>query len=137
MRFSTIKCGKHLAEHTNLAGSRFNNVNLEGAEFRNVNLCRSTFHNLNLSGVLISAAQLGGALFRHIGLPTGSPGKQSPISFEECDLNGSRFDHCDLTNVHITDCEVGGLTINGVPVEELFAAWHAQHHSITHISHRA
>lgn len=127
MSFSTIKCGKHVAEHTNLAGSRFNNVNLEGAEFRNVSLARATFHNLNLCNIVISAAQLGGALFRHVGLPTGSPGKQLPLTFEECDLNSTRFDHCDLSNVQITDCDTAGLTINGIPVEELMAAWHAHH----------
>ncbi|MFW5652692.1 MAG: pentapeptide repeat-containing protein [Planctomycetota bacterium] len=131
MSFSTIKCGKHLAEHTNLAGSRFNSVNLESAEFRNVNLANASFHNLNLSGILISAAQLGGALFRHVGLPTGSPGKQSPVTFEECDLNGSRFDHCDLTNASITDCDVAGLTINGIPVEQLMSAWSAHQSVLT------
>jgi hypothetical protein len=45
----TIKCGRHLAEHADLSGSRFHDVNLSGAEFDDVNMSKARFHNMNLS----------------------------------------------------------------------------------------
>jgi len=46
---TTIKCGKHLAEHANMSGSRFHDVNLSTAEFDDVNMRGTTFHNINMS----------------------------------------------------------------------------------------
>jgi uncharacterized protein YjbI with pentapeptide repeats len=45
----TIQCGRHLAEHANLSGSRFHDVNLSGAEFDDVNMSKVRFYNINMS----------------------------------------------------------------------------------------
>ena len=119
----TIKCGKHLADNANLAGSTFHNVNLSDALFDNVNMTHVRFHNINLSDIDVSAVQIGGAHFKHFGLPPGSPGKQRPLSFEEGDLNSSTFSRCDLSNVKLTDCNLEGMTIDGILVTDLLAAY--------------
>jgi hypothetical protein len=74
---STITCGKHLAEHANISGSRFHDVNLSGADFNDVNLGKAKFHNINLSDIQVSAANLSGAKFKHIGPPPDQDGMQA------------------------------------------------------------
>lgn len=122
----TIKCGKHLAEHANLAGSRFHDVNLAEAEFDDVNMSKASFHNINLSDVTITAAQMGGAKFKHIGPPPDKNGhqeRQRPVTFEEMMLCDSHFHNVDLSNARITDCNMRGMTIDGILVAELIAAY--------------
>ena len=125
----TITCGKHLARNANLAGSRFEDVNLSGAEFENVNLSKATFHDINLSDISITAAQLGGAKFKHIGPPPDAQGRQArqrAVTFEEMTLADSTFTRVDLSNVHISQCNLEGMTIDGIPVAALVAAYKAK-----------
>lgn len=132
----TIRCGKHLAENADLSGSRFHDVNLAGAEFHDVNLADADFndvnlggarlHDINLSDLRVSAAQMGGATFRHIGPPPcaeGRPGRQRPVTFEEASLCDSVFRRVDLSNVRIESCDIRGMTIDGIPVAEALEAW--------------
>ena len=122
----TIKCGKQVAENANLAGSTFHDVNLSDAVFDDVNMSRVRFHNINLSDIDVSAVQMGGAHFKHFGLPPGSRGKQRPITFEEGDLAGSTIARCDLSNLRIEECQLEGMTIDGIAVTELLAAYRRQ-----------
>lgn len=122
----TIKCGKQLAERTNISGSRFHDVNMSQTEFDDVNMQGVSFHNINMSDISVVAVQMGGARFKHIGLPPGSTQKQRPLTFEEADLNESIFLKCDLSNVRIEHCNIEGLTINGVHIANLFAAYPSQ-----------
>jgi uncharacterized protein YjbI with pentapeptide repeats len=119
----TIKCGKHLALHAKLTGSRFEDVCLGDAEFDNVSLVRAKLHNINLSDITVTAAQIGGATFKYIGLPMGSKGKQRPLRFEEADLNGTTISKSDLSGVKIEDCNIQGMTIDGIPVADLIATY--------------
>jgi uncharacterized protein YjbI with pentapeptide repeats len=125
----TIKCGKHLALHANLTGSRFEDVCLGDAEFDNVNLVRAKLHNINLSDITVTAAQMGGAKFKHIGPPPDKDGKQErqrPITFVEMMLCDSTFRKVDLSNVKVIDCDVTGMTIDGVLVTDLIALYRNQ-----------
>ena len=91
---STIKCGKQLAEHANISGSRFHDVNLSGADFNNVNLSKARFHDIDLSDIEVSAVQIGGATFKHVGPPPDKDGKQArqrPVTFEEAMLCDTTF----------------------------------------------
>lgn len=118
----TIESGTHLAESADLSGSHFMDVNLEDAVFENVNLSRAKFHNVNFSDIIVTAAQVGGADFQHVGLPDDPStrgAKQRPLRFRECDLNDSTLEDCDLSDVEIVDCDISGLKINGVLVEDL------------------
>jgi uncharacterized protein YjbI with pentapeptide repeats len=125
----TIKCGRHLAEHADLAGSAFHDVNLAGADFNNVNLSKAKFHNINLSDISLTAAQIGGARFKHIGPPPDKDGRQErqrPVTFEEMMLCDSTFRNVDLSNVRITDCNLSGMTIDGIAVSDMIAAYKLQ-----------
>jgi uncharacterized protein YjbI with pentapeptide repeats len=111
----------------------FENADLNHARFDNVNLAHGKLHNANLSDLEIGGAQLGGALFRHIGLPPkGSPAyvegaEQRPLRFEECDLHASAIKASDLRGVSISGCQIQGMTIDGIPVTELLAAYREKH----------
>jgi uncharacterized protein YjbI with pentapeptide repeats len=130
-----IQCGKNIAEHVNIEGSEFTDVNLKGAKFDNVDMMGVTFnnicmagvklHDINLSDIEVSAAQMGGAKFRHIGLPPKTPGKQRPVTFTEMDLNGSTFTMVDLSGVKIESCTTDGMTIDGVLVSDMLSAYKA------------
>jgi len=123
---STIKCGEHLAEHANISGSKFHDVNLSESDFDNVNLSRARFHNINFSDMQVSAAQIGGATFKHIGPPPDKDGKQArqrPVTFEEAMLCDSTFRKVDMSNVKIIDCDLTGMTINGILVTDLLKEW--------------
>jgi len=122
----TIKCGKHLARHAALTGSRFEDVCLGNAEFDNVSLAGAKLHNINLSDITVTAAQMGGATFKHIGLPSGSTEKQRPLRFEEADLNGTIILKCDLSGVKIEQCNTRGMTIDGISIADLMAAYKQQ-----------
>jgi len=125
----TIPCGKHLARNANISGSQFHNVNLAEAEFDNVNLSRARFHNTNLSDIQVSAAQIGGATFKHIGPPPDPSGKQArqrAVTFEEMMLCDSTFRQVDLSGMTLIDCNLEGMTIDGIPVQHLLAAYRKQ-----------
>jgi uncharacterized protein YjbI with pentapeptide repeats len=122
----TITSGKQIALMADLSGSVFRDVNLAGAEFENVNLSQTRMHNINLSDISISAANLGGAHFKHLGPAPDQNGKQErqkAITFEEAQLCDSTFKKVDLSNVKIIDCNVQGMTIDGVLVTDLLAAY--------------
>ena len=122
----TIASGKHLAAGADISGSEFHKVNLSGAVFDDVNLGNARLHSVNLSDARISAANLGGAVFRHIGPPIDEDGgqrKQRPVTFEEAMLCGSTFRKVDLSDARIVDCNIQGMTIDGIPVAELLKAY--------------
>jgi RNA polymerase sigma-70 factor (ECF subfamily) len=135
----TIQSGKHLADNADLSGSRFVNVNLSkvefddgnlsGASFNNINLSGAKFHDINFSDVTFEAAQIGGTRFRHIGPPPDSQGRQArqrPVSFEEMQLCDSTFRSVDLSNVQIINCNLEGMTIDGIKVTDMLDAYRKQ-----------
>ncbi len=122
----TIKSGKHLAENANISGSEFHNVNLSGADFHSVNMSKTKFHDINFSDVTFTAAQIGGTLFKHIGPPPDKNGKQErqrPVTFEEAMLCDSTFRKVDMSNVKIIDCNIEGMTIDGIRVTDMIGAY--------------
>jgi uncharacterized protein YjbI with pentapeptide repeats len=118
----TIKSGKQFAEHVDIAGSEFHDANLTGAVFDDVNLSQARIHNVNLADIQVTAANLGGAKFKHIGPapdPSGTHARQRPVTFEEAMLCDSTFFRVDLSNVKIVDCNLEGMTIDGLLVTDL------------------
>jgi RNA polymerase sigma-70 factor (ECF subfamily) len=109
-----------------ISGSAFRDVNLAESEFENVNMSQARMHDINLSDVSISAANLGGAHFKHLGPAPDTNGKQErqkAVTFEEAQLCDSTFNKVDMSNVKIIDCNVKGMTIDGVLVTDLIAAY--------------
>jgi uncharacterized protein YjbI with pentapeptide repeats len=122
----TITSGKQVAYMVGIPGSVFRDVNLAESEFENVNMSKARLHDINLSDVSISAANLGGAHFKHLGPAPDASGKQErqkAITFEEAMLCNSTFKKVDLSNVKIIDCNLQGMTIDGVLVTDLIAAY--------------
>lgn len=123
---STIPSGKQVAYMVGIAGSRFQNVDLSGSQFENANMSKARLHNIDLSDISISAANLGGARFKHLGPAPDKNGKQirqKGVTFEEAMLCDSTFKNVDLSNVKIVACDVKGMTIDGVLVTDLVAAY--------------
>ncbi|NJO70145.1 MAG: pentapeptide repeat-containing protein [Bacteroidetes bacterium] len=91
---TTISCGPQFAENVNISGSKFHNVNLSGSDFDNVNLSNTRFHDISMSNIKVSAVNLGGATFQHLGPPPDKDGnwpRQRPVLFEEAMLCDSVF----------------------------------------------
>lgn len=117
---------KMTVKHDNIAGSEFEDLNMAGTQFTNINLSGSRFHDINFSDVHFTAAQIGGTTFKHIGPMPDKDGKQDrqrPVTFEEGMLCDSVFRKMDLTNVKITDCDIKGMTIDGILVTDLLKEW--------------
>lgn len=102
MKQSTVK-----VEHTrqrmevmdvDMSGSTFTDVNLSGTAFTDVNLAGTAFADVNLAGASISDANL------------------SKLRISEANLAGAS----------IVDSMTDEMTINGVSVKELFAAYRNQ-----------
>lgn len=104
---------------------------LDGSRLTNVSMQQFRISDANLSDLQIDGAQLGGARFENIGMPTeGHPyynpsKKHRPVSFTNCDLNNSTFRDCNLSGVSITECNTTGMTIDGIPLSDLLAAYRA------------
>lgn len=106
-------------------GSTFINVMLKDCLFNDVMMAGTKIINANLSELEIEGAQLGGAYIHNIGMPPeGHPlhdprAKMRPLKMEDCYLVNSVITHCDLGGVEIKDCNIRGLTIDGVDVSRL------------------
>lgn len=113
-------------KHEDIAGSEFEDLNMAGTQFTNINLSGAQFHDINFSDVHFTAAQIGGTTFKHIGPMPDKDGKQDrqrPVTFEEGMLCDSVFHRMDMTNVKIMDCDVTGMSIDGILVTALLQEW--------------
>ncbi|TFF39544.1 pentapeptide repeat-containing protein [Mucilaginibacter psychrotolerans] len=116
-------------EEANLSGSTIRMACLNNLMMEDVSATGVKITNANLSDLEIEGAQLGGAFIHNIGMPPKDhpyydpTAKQRPLRFEDSDLNGSTISNCDLSNVAISDCETRGMTINGILVNDLLAAY--------------
>jgi len=86
-----------LAEEADLSGSSFTDVNLSGSAFRNVNFAGAEFEDANLSGWRVRNAN----------------------------FSGLAISNADLRGASIVDSLTTGMTIEGIPVDELLAAYRA------------
>jgi uncharacterized protein YjbI with pentapeptide repeats len=85
------------AERADLSGSSFTDVNLSRATFNDVNFAGARFEDANLSG----------------------------WSVRNANFAGLRISNADLRGTSIVDCLTTGMTIDGIAVAELMAAYRA------------
>jgi len=114
--------GKMSVKHDNISGSEFEDLNMAGTQFTSINLSKARFRDINFSDVTFGPAQMGGTTFKHIGPPPDKEGKQArqrPVTFEEAMLCDSVFRRVDMSGVKIIDCNIEGMTINGILVTDL------------------
>ena len=116
----------------NLEGSSFSNSNLMNTHISNCNLSHSTFQNLNFTNSLYADLNLSQSKMRFVTLAgvrfldTNLGEKNEPLSFERCNLQGTKIHDCNLQNLAITDSDLTGMTINDIPVEKLLDAYHRE-----------
>jgi uncharacterized protein YjbI with pentapeptide repeats len=123
---ATSRPGGQVALRATAPGQVFRDADLSGSAFENVNLSKTRLHDVNLSDLSVTAANLGGAHFKHLGPAPDATGKQErqrAVTFEEAQLCDSTFRKVDLSNVKIVDCNLQGMTIDGVPVTAMIAAY--------------
>lgn len=110
-------------KNDSIPDSEFEGLNMAGSRFTNINLSKARFHDINFSDVHFSVAQLGGTVFTDIGMPPHlEHERQRPVTFEAATLCDSVFRKVDLSGVRIIDCNVEGMTIDGVLVTDLVKA---------------
>ncbi|RIW32510.1 GNAT family N-acetyltransferase [Bacillus salacetis] len=106
--------------NSSLMNAQFSNCNLSSSSFQNINLRHSLYADLNLSNSKFRLVTLGGVSFMDTDL--GDAGH--PISFERCDLQGTKIKNSTLRNVEINNSDLTGMRIDGIPVEELLEAYY-------------
>jgi len=94
----------HQLARADMRNTRFDGVNLAGAYFYAV-LTEARFHDTNLAGADFDDVNLSGARLHNI------------------NLSEATFDNLNLSNAAITNAKLDGMTIDGVLVSDLFAAW--------------
>ncbi|MDF2815235.1 MAG: pentapeptide repeat-containing protein [Paenibacillus sp.] len=118
---------------SNVSGSSFTDVMAEDLKFENCNVARISFNNVNLtaariadanlSELVVDGAQWGGAELRYIGYSNSEePAVQkhpNAVKMTGCDLSHGTLADCNLRNVNLVNCDITGLTINGVRIDEL------------------
>jgi GNAT superfamily N-acetyltransferase len=114
---ASIECYQVNAEgvsisNSNVANVHASNCNLSGSTFQNINFRHSQFADLNLSNSEMLFVTLDGMRF----VDTSLEDETKPLSFERCNLR----------NTEIKDCDITGMKINGIAVEELLAAYAKQ-----------
>jgi GNAT superfamily N-acetyltransferase len=101
--------------NSNVSHIHMSNCNLSHSKFQNINYRNTMFADLNLSESEFIYVTLGGARFKDCNLGD----KASPLTFERCDLTGSKLVNCDLKHVEIEKSDITGMKIDNIPVEDL------------------
>ena len=121
------------AKNSNLSHSNFNCCDLSGTEIQccnvsgvkmnDVNLTGINISNANVSELVIDGAQWGGAHFLYVGY--GNPSQPDVehndhgVRFSSCNFQNGVMTDCNLTNVRLENCDISGLVINGVHIDQL------------------
>lgn len=66
---------------------------------------------------------MGGAHFQYIGYGNISQPdveyNKEPVRFSNCNFQGGIIIGCKLTNANLENCDISGLVINGINIENL------------------
>ncbi|WP_245153973.1 GNAT family N-acetyltransferase [Jeotgalibacillus proteolyticus] len=108
--------------NSNLMNTHFSNCNLSYSKFHNINFNYSSYADLNLSHSKMRLVTLGGVRFIDANLGE----EQEPVSFERCDLPGTKISNSNLSNLQITDSDISGMTINNIPVDKLLEVYYRE-----------
>ena len=111
---------KQRYENRDIAGSEFRHVNMSGTCFEDVDLSRARFFNINLRGADIGAVDFGGASFSCMN--TGEDRPRLPAVYKNIELDDCTIQDCCFKNVKIINCDLTGMTIDGVLVSEMIKA---------------
>ncbi|OCA90349.1 acetyltransferase [Bacillus sp. FJAT-27225] len=108
--------------NSNLMNTQLSNCNLSHSKFQNINFKHSFFADLNLSYSKMRLVTLGGVRF----IDTNLGDDSEPLSFERCDLQGTKISKSNLRNLQITESDITGMTIDNIPVEKLLELYYQE-----------
>src|SRR5262249_40035601 len=94
---------------SDLSGSLFDDVNLSGSAHENANMSGGSYHNINLSRCTLEDLNMAG------------------WRVHDVNLSGLRIDKANLAGASIVNSRLAGMTIDGIEVTELLAAWKEKH----------
>ncbi|PES72076.1 GNAT family N-acetyltransferase [Bacillus cereus] len=106
--------------NSNLMSSRINNCNLSHSKFHNINFRNTLFADLNFSNSEMALVTLEGVRF----IDTSLGDEGNPITFERCNLKGSKIKNSNLRNVEIQQSDITGMKINDIPVADLLELYY-------------
>ncbi len=112
---------KYKVEHKDIAGSEFRHVNMSGTVFEDTDLSGAKFFNINLRGADIGAVDFGGASFSCMNTGEGHP--KQPAVFNSIELDDCRIQNSFFRNTRIVNCDLTGMTIDGVLVTDMVKAY--------------
>ncbi|SFC59065.1 Acetyltransferase (GNAT) family protein [Bacillus sp. 491mf] len=101
--------------NSNMMSSHINNCNLSHSKFHNINFRNTLFADLNFSNSEMALVTLDGVRFADTNLED----EDNPITFNRCNLKGSKITHSNLRNVEIQHSDITGMKINNIPVADL------------------
>ncbi|MDD4124364.1 MAG: nitroreductase family protein [Eubacteriales bacterium] len=96
--------------HASVPGAVFEDLNLTDSKFRNINMQGAGFEDINMSHTGYEGLTLSEARFGRIDM--------SGAEFNGSDLKLAEFRNASFENVKITDCNLDGMTIDGINVKE-------------------
>lgn len=106
--------------NSNLMSSHINNCNFSHSKFHNINFRNTLFADLNFSNSEMALVTLDGVRF----VDTSLEDEGNPITFERCDLKGSKIINSNLRNVEIQQSDITGMKINNIPVADLLELYY-------------
>lgn len=118
-----------------LKGAELHGVDARDTSLEHVNFVHSKWNHIYFSNVHVNEVQMGGTLFENIRRPVaevsrleeeaGTDGwiNVEPVRFLTSDLSKAVFESCNLKDVELIGCNVDGMRINGIPVEELLRSY--------------
>jgi uncharacterized protein YjbI with pentapeptide repeats len=106
-----------------LSGSEFRHVNLSSAVFEDVDLTGARFFNVCLRDAEVGAVDFGGTRFSCMNAGEGHPMK--PADLRNLELDDCTLTHCHFRGTRLVDCDLTGMTIDGVLVTEMLATYRA------------
>ncbi|PED07625.1 GNAT family N-acetyltransferase [Bacillus pseudomycoides] len=108
--------------NSNIMNTHFSNCNLSHSKFQNINFKHSLYADLNLSHSKMRLVTLGGVRF----INTNLGDDKEPLSFERCDLQGTKISNSNLRNLQIMNSDITGMTIDNIPVEKLLEVYYQE-----------
>ncbi|TDQ36620.1 GNAT family N-acetyltransferase [Aureibacillus halotolerans] len=114
------------AHYTNMNMSHvvYQNSNLSHNRYTNTNMSHSVFGDSNMNATEICHVSMAGAYLHDIKLGTGKD--KIPLVMERCELMGSSILDSNLQNLSIVNCNLEGMTIDGIHVSELLEVYKKQ-----------
>ncbi|MHC4725920.1 MAG: pentapeptide repeat-containing protein [Planctomycetota bacterium] len=108
-------------ENKDISGSQFRHLNMSETVFKDIDLSGAKFFNINLRGADIGAVDFGGASFSCMN--TGEDRPRRPVVFNSIELDDCTIQNSFFRNTKIVNCDLTGMTIDGVLVTDMVEAY--------------